>query len=121
MKLQLIEAGKTDYLKTVGWSPEPNSQASTPSHSSSSASTTTTLASITVRQGQPTPSMIEKNGDIWSCIVCGKIASDPKTKANLKRHTETHIKDIPWPCNICGKVSGSKSGLVQFVHRFVLE
>ena len=83
-----------------------------------------------VRQGQPTPSMIEKNGDIWSCIVCGKIASDPKTKvrkrlqrkpkiyisffqANLKRHTETHIKDIPWPCNICGKVSGSKSGLVQ--------
>ena len=33
-----------------------------------------------VRQGQPTPSMIEKNGDIWSCIVCGKIASDPKTK-----------------------------------------
>ena len=73
--------------------------------------------------------MIEKNGDIWSCIVCGKIASDPKTKvnqrskkntksyflfqANLKRHTETHIKDIPWPCNICGKVSGSKSGLVQ--------
>ena len=35
---------------------------------------------IQVRQGQPTPSMIEKNGDIWSCIVCGKIASDPKTK-----------------------------------------
>ena len=35
-----------------------------------------------VRQGQPTPSMIEKNGDIWSCIVCGKIASDPKTKVN---------------------------------------
>ena len=34
-------------------------------------------------------------------------------QANLKRHTETHIKDIPWPCNICGKVSGSKSGLVQ--------
>jgi len=57
--------------------------------------------------------MIDKNGDIWSCIVCGKVASDPKTKANLKRHTETHIKDIPWPCNICGKVSGSKSGLTQ--------
>jgi len=112
MKLQLIEGGKTDYLKTVGWSPEPSSQASVPSQSSSS-STATTLASVTVRQGQPTPSMIEKNGDIWSCIVCGKIASDPKTKANLKRHTETHIKDIPWPCNICGKVSGSKSGLVQ--------
>jgi len=58
-------------------------------------------------------SMIDKNGDVWSCIVCGKIASDPKTKANLKRHTETHIKGIPWPCNICGKVSGSKSGLAQ--------
>ena len=37
-----------------------------------------------VRQGQPTPSMIEKNGDIWSCIVCGKIASDPKTKVRKK-------------------------------------
>ena len=37
-----------------------------------------------VRQGQPTPSMIEKNGDIWSCIVCGKIASDPKTKVGNK-------------------------------------
>ena len=34
-------------------------------------------------------------------------------QANLKRHTETHIKGIPWPCNICGKVSGSKSGLAQ--------
>merc|ERR1712004_147682 len=80
---------------------------------STAATTTTTLATVTVRQGQPTPSMIEKNGDIWTCIVCGKVASDPKTKANLKRHTETHIKDIPWPCNICGKVIGSKSGLVQ--------
>jgi len=58
-------------------------------------------------------SMIDKNGDVWSCIVCGKIAADPKTKANLKRHTETHIKGIPWPCDICGKVSGSKSGLAQ--------
>lgn len=58
-------------------------------------------------------SMIDKNGDVWSCIVCGKIAADPKTKANLKRHTETHIKGIPWPCNLCGKVSGSKSGLAQ--------
>jgi ribosomal protein S27AE len=58
-------------------------------------------------------SMIDKNGNVWTCIVCGKIAADAKTKANLKRHTETHIKGIPWPCNICGKVSGSKSGLAQ--------
>ena len=83
--------------------------------------------------------MIDKNGNVWTCIVCGKIAADAKTKvsllfvvlwcrllfiryqlvtniflqANLKRHTETHIKGIPWPCNICGKVSGSKSGLAQ--------
>jgi len=114
MKLQLIEGGKADYLKTVGWSPESNNpQTVAPPPQSTAATTTTTLATVTVRQGQPTPSMIEKNGDIWTCIVCGKVASDPKTKANLKRHTETHIKDIPWPCNICGKVSGSKSGLVQ--------
>lgn len=58
-------------------------------------------------------SMIDKQGEVWSCMVCGKQAADPKTKANLKRHTETHIKGIPWPCNICGKVSGSKSGLAQ--------
>jgi len=57
--------------------------------------------------------MIDKNGDVWTCIVCGKIAADAKTKANLKRHTETHIKGIPWPCSICGKISGSKSGLAQ--------
>ena len=72
--------------------------------------------------------MIDKQGEVWSCMVCGKQAADPKTKvvqnhsnpwlvtfaqANLKRHTETHIKGIPWPCNICGKVSGSKSGLAQ--------
>ena len=77
LKLQLIE-GKADYLKSVGWSPEPPRQAPPPT--APPPTNTTDMTAVTVRQSQPTTSMIDKNGDIWSCIVCGKIASDPKTK-----------------------------------------
>lgn len=77
LKLQLIE-GKADYLKSVGWSPEPPRQAQAPP--APTPTNSTAMTAVTVRQTQPTTSMIDKNGDIWSCIVCGKIASDPKTK-----------------------------------------
>ena len=50
-----------------------------------------------VRQGQPTPSMIEKNGDIWSCIVCGKIASDPKTKVANKVSSTRSRSNLSFP------------------------
>ena len=76
LKLQLIE-GKADYLKSVGWSPEHSS--SQPASLATSLATTTTLATSTTLNRQQS-NMIEKNGDIWSCIVCGKVASDPKTK-----------------------------------------
>jgi hypothetical protein len=63
-------------------------------------------------------SMIDKTEDTWSCNVCGKIASDAKSKANLKRHTESHVSGGPWPCNICSKVSSSRSGHLQHRRKY---
>ena len=33
--------------------------------------------------------MIDKNGDVWTCIVCGKIAADAKTKVCLTNFDHT--------------------------------
>ena len=48
--------------------------------------------------------LIEWDGATWNCTVCGKKAiSTSMGKANLKRHTQTHIEGVTYPCNICGK------------------
>ena len=57
--------------------------------------------------------MMEKMGDIWRCVVCGKVASDSKARGNLKRHVETHLEGISHPCDICGHTSTSSGGLYQ--------
>ena len=58
-------------------------------------------------------SMIEKQGEVWTCTKCGKSAVDARAKFNLKRHIEVHIEGVAYNCDICGKTSGSKNGLAQ--------
>ena len=58
-------------------------------------------------------SMIEKQGEVWTCTKCGKSAVDARAKFNLKRHIEVHIEGVAYTCDICGKTSGSKNGLAQ--------
>ena len=58
-------------------------------------------------------SMIEiiSEGDKkFKCTVCGK---GDKFKAFIKRHVETHIEGVSHVCNLCGKVSRSRKGLID--------
>ena len=57
--------------------------------------------------------LMEKIGDIWRCVVCGKVAEDSKARGNLKRHVETHIEGVTHHCDICGHTSTSSGGLYQ--------
>ena len=57
--------------------------------------------------------MMEKRGEVWKCIVCGKVAQDSKARGNLKRHVETHLEGVSHPCDICGHSSTSSGGLYQ--------
>ena len=56
--------------------------------------------------------LIKWNGKSWSCKVCGKLATTDKTgKKNLKRHTQTHMNGLLYPCNVCGKEFRCKANL----------
>jgi hypothetical protein len=60
--------------------------------------------------------MIKKNGSLWECTVCGKIANQ---KCNIKKHTETHIEGISHTCHICSKSSSTRAALqvhINVVH-----
>ena len=50
----------------------------------------------------------QKQRAAFSCKVCGKEAN----KGHMKEHIEAnHIAGLSHSCNICGKVSRSRSGL----------
>ena len=51
---------------------------------------TTTIGLRQTTTQQPN-NMIDKNGDIWTCIVCGKIASEPKTKVRSLNSTPAPV------------------------------
>merc|ERR1719210_1183062 len=52
--------------------------------------------------------IIEKNEGTWKCKVCGKISVE---LSNIKRHAETHIQGINYPCHICNKIYTTKNNL----------
>jgi hypothetical protein len=52
--------------------------------------------------------MIEKNGGLWQCKVCGKTT---KHRSDIKGHAETHIEGISQTCHICSKPSSTRHAL----------
>ena len=52
--------------------------------------------------------MMEKNGHLWQCKVCGKTSRD---KTSIKMHTETHIVGASHTCDICNKTCPNRNSL----------
>merc|ERR1712096_54239 len=52
--------------------------------------------------------MIEKNGGLWQCKVCGKTT---KQKGDIKNHAETHIEGLSHTCHICNKTCSTRNSL----------
>ena len=53
-----------------------------------------------------------ENG-LLTCNACGKSGTD---KRNMRRHVETHIDGLSYPCQLCGKTFRSKHSLSN--HKF---
>ena len=67
--------------------------------------------------------LIEKNGEVWRCVVCGKSADESKGRDRLKNHVQIHM-DLTHACDVCGKTCNTKSALGQHMykqHRDVVE
>ena len=67
--------------------------------------------------------LIEKNGEVWRCVVCGKSADESKGRERLKNHVQIHM-DLTHACDVCGKTCNTKSALGQHMykqHRDVVE
>ena len=67
--------------------------------------------------------LIEKNGEVWRCVVCGKSADESKARDRLKNHVQIHM-DLTHACDVCGKTCNTKSALGQHMykqHRDVVE
>ena len=67
--------------------------------------------------------LIDKDGDLWSCKVCGKSAQESKARDRLKNHVQIHM-DLTHACDLCGKTCSTKGALGQHMykqHRDVVE
>ena len=59
-------------------------------------------------------SMMEEHDDgenKWKCTVCGKATKGNDARRDMRRHIETHMEGLAYPCNQCGKVSRSSNAL----------
>ena len=52
--------------------------------------------------------LVSKEGDLWICKKCGK---SNKSKSNLKKHVETHIEGLSFPCQLCDMVFNNRNSL----------
>ena len=50
----------------------------------------------------------------WKCTVCGKPSKD---RRDIRRHIESHIDGLSYPCEKCGKISRSSNVLHAHVFR----
>ena len=58
-------------------------------------------------------SMLEKQGNLWTCKVCGK---STEGKTDLKNHIEgIHITGMQHPCSTCGKTYRSRNSLKKHI------
>ena len=58
-------------------------------------------------------SMMENTTDYdgenkWKCTVCAKVT---RFQRDMRRHIETHIEGVSYPCNLCGAVKRSSNAL----------
>ena len=52
------------------------------------------------------------------CTVCGKTTKGKDATRDLKRHIETHIDGLSYPCNNCGKFSRTSRGLLHHKSKY---
>ena len=52
--------------------------------------------------------LIMKEGDVWLCKPCGKIA---KTSGDMRKHAEIHIEGLSYDCQICNQSFRSRCQL----------
>ena len=67
-------------------------------------------------------SMMEKVDDgenKWKCKVCGKATRGryAVAKSDMRRHIETHMEGLSYPCNHCGQFSRSSQALKMHIVR----
>ena len=58
-------------------------------------------------------SMMEEHSDgeyKWKCTVCGK-ATKGNDARDMRRHIETHMEGLSYPCNQCGQISRLSNAL----------
>ena len=58
--------------------------------------------------------MLRKTDGNLACTVCGKVGKDVR---NMRRHAETHIGGLSYPCNICDKTFRSKNAVNCHVYQ----
>ena len=66
---------------------------------------------------QQVDSLIEKVGNFWRCVECGKTAEEPRDRYKLKAHVETHLAGIVHTCELCGHKSPTSTALGQHKHK----
>ena len=53
--------------------------------------------------------IIRTNDNFYSCKFCGK--SGVKARTDMKKHVETHLEGLSFPCQHCGKTFRSRNAL----------
>ena len=51
----------------------------------------------------------------WKCKVCGK---ETKDRRDMRRHGETHIEGVSYPCSLCETVTRSSNSLHVHMSKF---
>ena len=53
--------------------------------------------------------ILKESDGTFSCLLCGK--SGVKKKGDMKKHIETHLEGLSFPCQHCGKTFRSRNAL----------
>ena len=65
-------------------------------------------------------SLMEEANDgvhVWKCTVCCKTVKGNDARKDMRRHIETHLEGLSYPCQQCGIVSRTTCALSKHVSR----